>query len=376
MAMACTEDFRQEMKRIIAGKKSKFDMDFKGTQKSFDLWPKHLRYCHVCAREDIVKYGEPYWHRLHQLQEMVYCTKHLIRLTNSCIPMRKTTTSFHAASNEIILDNTNDYAYDELACHKEKFLTVARESEWLLNHGMAVDWNFDFHAKYKQLLRELDIVTIQGVSDYDLIVDRFNEYWGESFLKTLSSTMLDNRDWIRQLYAAQIKTFKPIYHILLMCFLRNSVKAFLESDSSDNPFGEEPWPCENPICTHHHADGCRNTKIRYVNGVATGFFQCDGCGMIYKRLKRKGKTGDIIIVDYGHLWKERMLHCLGTKKMTITETAEVLRCDSHTVSWQKKALGLTKKRCTAKERLDMMWRLALRAITKRKYWKYVASLKK
>jgi uncharacterized C2H2 Zn-finger protein len=340
MAMAFPDDFRREMKRVIAGKRPKYDVDWKGTQRSFDQWPKHLRYCPDCTREDISIYGEAYWHRTHQLPGMVYCTKHFVRLEDSQTPMRKTTTSYHPASSEISLGIGQSGVTDDLWRHKEKFLAIARESVWLLNHGMNVDWNFDFQTKYKRMLRDLGVVTVQGVSDYDLIASSFNDYWGEGFLRTLFSSMSDTRDWIRQLYAAQIKTFKPIYHILLMCFLRGSVKAFLESEPSENPFGEYPWPCENPICEHYNVDGCKNTEIRIVSGVAVGFFRCDRCGMVYKQIRRTRKTGAPIIVDYGHLWKNVLSRCTVDDKMTVEETAGVLKCEPHIVSFQRRKIGI------------------------------------
>ena len=342
MAMMYPPKLRQEMNRVIAGEVPVFDLDFIGTQRSFDLWPKHLRYCPRCTREDIALYGEAYWHRAHQLQGMAYCTKHLVRLADSCMPMRKTTMNFHPAS-DVITDDNEDRTHDSLAPHKEKFLKIGRESEWLLAHGMSVDWDFDFQAKYKRLLREKDIVTIQGIADYDLIVSRFQEYWGEDFLLSLYSLMSDTRDWIRQIQAARLMSFKPIYHILLMCFLKGSVKAFLECEAPENPFGKGPWPCKNPICAHYQVGECKNTDIRYVNGIATGFFQCNHCGMLYKQIKRKGKTGDVFIVDYGPAWKDKLLRCLGTEKMTVPETAEVLKCNPHIVSWQKKKLGISKE---------------------------------
>ena len=35
-----------------------------------------MRYCPACFAEDIALYGEPYWHRLHQLPDMQICPKH------------------------------------------------------------------------------------------------------------------------------------------------------------------------------------------------------------------------------------------------------------------------------------------------------------
>lgn len=41
------------------------------------------RYCPVCIRSDIARYGEPFWHREHQLPNVYYCVahRHLLRAT-------------------------------------------------------------------------------------------------------------------------------------------------------------------------------------------------------------------------------------------------------------------------------------------------------
>ena len=43
-----------------------------------------MRYCPVCYQEDLQLYGEPYWHRSHQLSDMQICTKHTATGTISC----------------------------------------------------------------------------------------------------------------------------------------------------------------------------------------------------------------------------------------------------------------------------------------------------
>ena len=39
-----------------------------------------LQYCPICYREDSQRYGEPYWHREHQISLMPLCPKHKCRL--------------------------------------------------------------------------------------------------------------------------------------------------------------------------------------------------------------------------------------------------------------------------------------------------------
>lgn len=45
-----------------------------------------LRYCPLCQQEDRVKYGEPYWHKEHQISFIPYCIHHHCKLYEAPIP--------------------------------------------------------------------------------------------------------------------------------------------------------------------------------------------------------------------------------------------------------------------------------------------------
>ena len=51
-----------------------------------DIKPRSLRYCPFCVREDTQTYGEPYWHREHQIGLMPLCPRHRCRLRDKPIP--------------------------------------------------------------------------------------------------------------------------------------------------------------------------------------------------------------------------------------------------------------------------------------------------
>ena len=53
---------------------------------------RYLRYCPVCVKADREKYGETYWHRIHQIYGMNLCPKHGCRLYESTIPIKRKTT--------------------------------------------------------------------------------------------------------------------------------------------------------------------------------------------------------------------------------------------------------------------------------------------
>ncbi|WP_175887272.1 TniQ family protein [Burkholderia contaminans] len=43
-----------------------------------------IRYCPTCLKSDHIIFGEPYWHRTHQLPNMLYCHLHSVRLRTGC----------------------------------------------------------------------------------------------------------------------------------------------------------------------------------------------------------------------------------------------------------------------------------------------------
>ena len=51
-----------------------------------DIKPRSLRYCPICLQEDTQTYGEPYWHREHQIGLMPLCPRHHCRLLDKPIP--------------------------------------------------------------------------------------------------------------------------------------------------------------------------------------------------------------------------------------------------------------------------------------------------
>jgi hypothetical protein len=247
---------------------------------------------------------------------------------------------FHPASAEPLLECRVSGECDIFELHKEKFIRIGIESAWLLQRGADIDWEFDLHAKYKRHFRDKGIATVQGVSDYDLIANAFEEYWGRNFLNCLRLELSNDREWIRQIYEAGMISYKPIYHILLMCFLSGSVEAFLDDSPQENIFGNSPWACMNTLCGHYGVDGVETVDIRYLNGTATGFFKCVCCGMVYKQRYWRKQLSPLYIVEYGDIWIDRMMCCVRDEMLDIPATAKDLKCKPHIVKWQMKKLGI------------------------------------
>ena len=70
------------MEAFLAGE----DMRPRYLRATRDIKPRSMRYCPVCVREDTQTYGEPYWHREHQIGLMPLCPRHRCQLRDKPIP--------------------------------------------------------------------------------------------------------------------------------------------------------------------------------------------------------------------------------------------------------------------------------------------------
>lgn len=73
-------------KSEILGSLQQNRMPFRYTGLKFaTLGQSRLMYCPLCFQEDLEKYGEPYWHRDHQIMGLNVCMKHKCMLEKSTV---------------------------------------------------------------------------------------------------------------------------------------------------------------------------------------------------------------------------------------------------------------------------------------------------
>ena len=339
-AVSYMPELRTEIDRVLNGGVPSPTHDRKMVLKSRRSWIKHLRYCPSCIAEDIAVYGETYWHRKHQLPGCYYCTKHQIRLVCSHITTKQTSVGFYPASSEV-QGCVADTATDVFDRHKDKCLEICRESEWLLENGLLVDWRENGRDKYLRLFRDSGMASIHGVRcDSDALIEAVGAYWGREFIDALLADMPIYPVWLSRIHENMMCRFLPLQHILLMCVAKGSVDEFVRCGVSENPFGIAPFACENPICTHYNIDGAVCTEVQHFNSRAVGHFFCKDCGMRYKVSKAKSLKGITVITDYGYLWKNKLIDFSHDKKITNEKAAEMLKCDVSVMMLQKKKMGL------------------------------------
>ena len=343
-AISYPKHHRTELDNMINGGQPTTEKNYMGYLKTLRSQVKYLRYCPLCAAEDVEVYGETYWHRQHQLSEMIYCMKHEIRLVDSVVLLKNVKFKCYPASSTVNLDYDGD-VLDNLVPYKEKLIKIGRECEWLIANGLNVDWSVNGYEKYWRLLRDKGLASIKGYcNDHNALNKSFFEYWGKDFLDVLfdSIGILRFESWHHKFGKVQVSNFSPLYHILVMCWVADSVSGFVNSNPAETPFGHPPFVCENRICPHYHKDGAKIVDMVDYGQGFTAYFECSYCGMLYKHKKSADSREQRFIVDYGHLWLGELRRCCQDPTITSDQTMEILKCGSGTLANQKKKHGLMK----------------------------------
>lgn len=75
-----------------------------------ELW---LKYCPQCAAEDRKTYGETYWHRIHQIRNMMICPIHKCKLVNSEVDARSEKVFAFNAAELSVKDTEPIFEYNQ-----------------------------------------------------------------------------------------------------------------------------------------------------------------------------------------------------------------------------------------------------------------------
>ena len=164
--------------------------------------------------------------------------------------------------------------------YKDKCIKIGRESEWLLENGLFIDWQKNGRDKYLKLFRDSKLASLHGTRSYpSALSDAINNYWGHEFLSALFLDTNVLPKWLSYIHITQgmMSQFLPLQHILLMCVAKGSAKDFVNSEVVDNPFGNAPYICENPICEHYHARSAVCLEFRYFSIEVIGIFHFLTC---------------------------------------------------------------------------------------------------
>jgi hypothetical protein len=194
-----------------------------------------FRFCPLCLEEDTQKYGEAYWHRIHQTPGVLVCPIHAIALQDSLVSLEAIGIHYHAASPENCRVGSNSRTYlDETL---QELLMFAKDIEWLVNYcyvsfqGMA--WLRKQYQSYLVRQGFLKIISRSKFTfDSQKFVSHIFEFCGTEFLENINPILIKKPEtyFTNCLLARDVNPLiDRVTHLLLIRFLVGSIKDFFSS---------------------------------------------------------------------------------------------------------------------------------------------------
>lgn len=295
---------------------------------------KHsLYYCPSCFTEDLKQYGEPYFHRIHQVPGVFVCPKH-----NAWLHPFKEKASFNKHEFIALPLNLNDpLKYEEINISQKTrnlLFQIAKDIEFLLEHGIGENL-YEAKTMYLSQLTKQGFVTVGKRIKQEFLHEQLHLFYGNELLSLLECSIEGRYNWLTFIVRKAKKAIHPLRHVLMMRFLFGTVQDFKLEDTYSNPFGHGPWPCLNKAVEHFgemvinqvYISRCYNTKR------PVGTFCCS-CGFIYSRTGPDQSETDTYkigrIKAFGSQWYEKLKE-ICQKNISYRAIARALNVDVNTV---------------------------------------------
>jgi hypothetical protein len=271
---------------------------------------KWLRYCPMCVESDRKKYGECYWHRLHQIPGVEICPEHLVFLEDSQVYSRKLDNLFCSAETTILgaepRSSLSDPDHAVLHRLTDDMRILLRDCFGHLDHN-ELQW------RYLVLLDQKRFLTTAGKIRNEAFLSQFTQYYSPRLLYRLHCETEETRRAIsswpaRLVRRALLELQHPLHHLLLIHFLGRTAREFFQMMmAEESPFGTGPWPCLNPVCKHYKTFSITQCNVvRMSQRAPVGQFTCE-CGFTYSRSGPDRSDSDIYkigrVLERGELWK-------------------------------------------------------------------------
>ena len=144
---------------------------------------RYLRYCPICTQEDREKYGETYWHRIHQMIDVNVCPIHSCYLVNSDVAISSRASPNLITAEEKALCEKVQKSKNEIELEVAKFVMDVFESDVDMDNDISIG---DFlhsqmaDTKYRSVRgeqRNMELLCIDFQNKFKTLDCNFKESW-------------------------------------------------------------------------------------------------------------------------------------------------------------------------------------------------------
>ncbi len=151
--------------------------------------PRFLRFCPECVKSDREKYGETYWHRLHQMADIDFCCVHNCRLIDSNISISgKASPSLVTAEETVVMEYKTEILENETEQRLNAYIYEVLEHD--------IDLENDARAGDYIALRIHNTRYMEGkLRNMRMLTDDYNCFYGAETELWRLQKALTNKDF-------------------------------------------------------------------------------------------------------------------------------------------------------------------------------------
>lgn len=200
-----------------------------GIQSGHILKKSDLRYCPLCSLDDYNKYNDIYFHRAHQADGVIVCSKHGCFLKE----WNHSKLEFSILTYEN-LDFKVEYELDNFL--RNWYIKIAKSFDYLLSNNLYKFNSTKINEMYINYLYALGFATKSSYIKQSELADKFVNFYGEKLLKNLNCLFDKNctNNWLAKISRNSKNIIQPLKNILLINFVCDSLEDFFNKEFKYN----------------------------------------------------------------------------------------------------------------------------------------------
>lgn len=248
------------------------------------------KYCPLCAKEDRAKYGETYWHRVHNLPSVISCTKHKCLLKNYLAKKNESLSYSLIAAESVV----------EISQEVEPASDLELSEDLVVERVLLGNLHLDFQEVHR-IAQSKGMIRKAGGKIFPLINEKLRSYVLENHPRFLSLVSPENLDYrLPAILAGKTDGTQPRLCLLIKEF----VEMAKDSYSQINP------KCLNKACVSYDVPmnrECWNVLKKSKKYGLTYIGHCPHCGLKFK----------------GHTLLPKFFKCLEISQQTCYEIKQL-----------------------------------------------------
>jgi len=202
---------------------------------------RNLKYCPACVKNEVETYGEPFWHREHQVFGSIVCHLHHAILQTAELPVfGRNRQIFYRITPEIC---KNEPLHFEDSRKSDILVKIAVEINTLCSNR--VNYSLcGFKNRIRVILFERGYAKPNNYTFMTKLTNDIREYYSDEVLGLIGCS-LEKQNWIKAICNPATNVGQPTHIILLLNFLGYTVIEFNEMENLENvninEYIQEQW---------------------------------------------------------------------------------------------------------------------------------------